>query len=104
MGKSSSGPDIFDVLARMSELGQERNLEVNLLMSAGGGAGGLPLYVIAIASTKRPLSIERGEGWSVQGSWPNRESATFTGFLFAMLMRLEALLDKQEFCQLVIPA
>ena len=97
MGKSVSGPDIYDVALYWEEIRKQQNCTSSLLIEPDGSTGGSGL-VLSIVSGQKDKG-EPWDGWVVvtNHSWPNRNNRTFEGFLFAALAIHDGAIAKQTF-------
>lgn len=104
MGKSTSGPDWTDILMYVRELEEALGCGVIIILSAGGGVGGLPCNAVLLASKVEQSPWEIGEATSVTVTWPNRANKTLEGAVFAGLARLDGEARKQGMLDIMFDA
>ena len=94
MGKSMNGPDLLDVLAYIHTMDNEARSITTILVSPSGSLGGLPAHIV-VHAVSSAAGID-GPVWSrsVSAYWPNRESSTFEGMLYRLVVELDKLISQ----------
>lgn len=101
MGKSDHGPDLLDCSQLALDIQSGQDCAIAILLEPVGTLGG-GSWRVGLVATSRRLTVS-GPEWTaaVHAVFPHRDWRTLEGCLFNSLFRLDAVITKRRFEQVV---
>jgi hypothetical protein len=89
MGKSTTGPDMVDVLQYLHRIEEDTKQRVIVLLESDGYGAGPRWRAHAFTSPHELVNLGESRGVGATLQWPHREYATFEGMLFRLLIQVD---------------
>ena len=103
MGKSTTGPDMLDVLQYMKEIERTSNQRIIVLLESDGYGDGGRWRAHAFTSPPDLHQMGESRGVGVTLRWPHREYLTFEAMMFRLMASLDGAWAQQEFLRITQP-
>jgi hypothetical protein len=101
MGKSSTGPDMLDVLQYCLEIQKAQDAGITLLVEPAGSELAPTWFVHALAVPRWTLLSNTQPAVSAFIRWPHRDHKTFDGALFSLMALIDAEFGKRTFQEIL---
>lgn len=97
MGKSTTGPDMLDVLQYMTEIEKTTGQRIIVLLESDGYGDGKRWRAHAFTSPPSLENLGESAGVGATLRWPHREYVSFEAMMFRLAVALDSAWAQSEF-------